>query len=146
MAGFKDTVKQFTVKAMDNADVIFRTAVDDLYEEVVRTKRKGGSMPHDTGNLGRSVSVSKTGMPPVDREERTYPNRTGTNGALIQGSGVDDTLYIGVQAAYGPRMNYGFVDNDIKGRKYNQTGNYFIENAEAKWPQFVKNAEARLAE
>jgi hypothetical protein len=55
-------------------------------------------------------------------------------------------VYLGVQAIYAPRQNYGFVGTDSLGRTYNQSGAFFVEGAGAKWEQFVKEAEAEFGE
>lgn len=142
MGKFSDTVKQFTVDAGKNTDVILRASVHELYKEVINPKIHGGNLPHDTGNLGRSVAVSKTAMPRVDSEEKEYS--AGNNEGVISSAETGDTIYIGIQAVYGPRVNFGFTGADSLGRAYNQAGAHFLEKTEAKWPQFVKAAKARL--
>lgn len=139
MGSFSATVKQFTIDAEENTTLIFRDAAYKLSREVVRTKSSGGFLPHDVGNLGRSFSASTTDMPKVDKNAMDYgPSNVEF---VIAGVEAGDTLYMGFQAAYAPRMNYGFVGTDSLGRTYNQTGNYFVENAGAKWQQFVTEAE-----
>src|SRR5690554_6024411 len=132
MGKFSDAVREFTVTASKNSDVVFRNSVDELYKEVIRTKLHGGNLPHDTGNLGRSVAISKHAMPRVDTEALEYD--TQDNSPVVFSIDAGDTVYIGVQASYGPRMNYGFVGTDSKGRTYNQSGNHFVEKAADKWP------------
>lgn len=158
MAGLSDTVKQFTIEAGENAALIFRTAADRLHKEVIRPKGsqsrdaigpaidQGGNLPHDTGNLGRSLAVSTTAFPEVDAGLASYPDSSAADSFTISGADLGDTLYMGFQAVYAPRMNYGFVGEDSLGRKYNQTGHYFVENAAAKWQLFVKEAEAQFGE
>lgn len=143
MGKFSDTVKQFTVDAGKNTDVVLRASVHELYKEVINPKLHGGNLPHDTGNLGRSVSVSKIAMPRVDTEEKKYS--AGNNEGVINSVDAGDTIYIGFQANYAARQNFGFTGTDSLGRVYNQSGAHFIEKAEAKWPQIVKTQEARLA-
>lgn len=143
MSKFSDTVKQFTVDAGKNTDVVLRASVHVLYKEVINPKIHGGNLPHDTGNLGRSVAVSRTAMPRVDSEEKEYS--AGNNEGVINSAEAGDTIYIGFQASYSLRQNYGFTGADSLGRVYKQAGAQFIEKAEAKWPQIVKSQEARLA-
>lgn len=150
MAGsFSSQVLQFNAEAKENASLILRTAVDGLHKEIVRTKSSGGNLPFDTGNLGRSVEVSTVAFPEVDQEEREYSAPDVS--FVLNGVEYGDPVYIGVRAVYGPRMNYGFVGDDsfVKkdgtvGRNYNVAGNYFVENAAAKWQIFVKEAEAQF--
>ncbi len=157
MASFEASVKQFTIEAKENTSLIFRTAVDELYKAVIKPKgsqnrdaigpatNQGGNLPHDTGNLGRSLSVSTDVFPEVDQGNASYLNN---NAASFTISGLDagDTVYLGFQAVYAARQNYGFVGTDSKGRNYNQTGHYFVELAGAQWPQFVAEAEAQFGE
>lgn len=158
MGSFSATVKNFTIEAEENASLIFRTAADSLYKEVIKPKGsqnrdaigpaldEGGNLPHDTGNLGRSLAVSTTEFPEVDAGLASYSDQSGSDSFVISNVEPGDTLYMGFQAVYAPRMNYGFVGTDSKGRKYNQTGHYFVENAAAKWQLFVDEAEAKFGE
>lgn len=144
MASFEASVKRFTIEAKENTSLIFRTAADDLAKAVVKPRSSGGFLPHDTGNLGRSLAASTSVFPGVDTNEANY----GASNVEFTIAGVEagDTLYLGFQAAYGPRQNYGFVGSDSLGRNYNQTGAYFVENAAAQWPAFVASAEAQFGE
>lgn len=144
MGTFSATVKQFTIDAKENTSLIFREAAASLAREVVRTKSAGGFLPHDTGNLGRSFAASTTDMPQINQAEAEY-GAVNTE-FVIAGVDAGDTLYMGFQAAYAPRMNYGFVGTDSLGRTYNQSGNYFVENAASKWQQFVTEAETLYGE
>ena len=144
MGSFSATVKQFTVDAKENTTLIFRDAAYKLSKEVIRTKASGGFLPHRDGNLGRSFSGSTTEMPQVDRVAVDYAQSNVE--FVIAGVEAGETLYLGFQAAYAPRQNYGFVGTDSLGRTYNQTGNYFVENAGAKWQQFVTEAETLYGE
>lgn len=143
MGSFKKSVNEFSVEAKENASLIFRTAISNLHEEVIRPKSSGGNLPHDTGNLGRSVTLSANHID-IDTESKDYIAQDV--GAAVASVEYGDTMYLGFQAAYAPRMNYGFVGTDSLGRKYNQIGNYFLENGEALWPTIVKEAEAKFGE
>lgn len=156
MASFSATVKQFTDGAKENTSLIFRTAADKLAKEVIKPKSGssrdaigprsgGGFLPHDTSNLGRSLSASTTAMPQVDSGTASYLNNANVE-FTIMNADAGDTLYIGFQAAYAARQNYGFVGQDSLGRTYNQSGHFFVENAGAKWPQFVAESEALFGE
>jgi hypothetical protein len=63
---------------------------------------------------------------------------SGSNvGAVTATLQSDQAIWIGYQAAYARRMNYGFVGADSLGRVYNQAGNYFVEGAILQWRSFV---------
>lgn len=139
MASFAAQVKQFTTDAEKNTGEIFASAVYKLEFELKRNRKNGGGLtPVDTANMIRSIRTSPDAMPQVDTELKEYAETSFTIGPHHVGKPV----YIGVQATYGPRQNYGFVGTDSLGRSYNQTGAYFVEGAGAKWQQFVKEAEA----
>jgi hypothetical protein len=53
-------------------------------------------------------------------------------------------VYIGWQAAYSRRLNYGFAGEDSLGRTYNQSGYGFAEAAAAKWPQIVQEQAMKM--
>lgn len=145
MAGsFEASVKQFTIEAKENTNLIFRTAADSLAKEVIRPTRSGGNLPFDTGNLGRSLAASTSVFPGVDTENRDY----GESNVEFTIAGVEagDTLYLGFQAVYAARQNYGFVGQDSLGRNYNQSGHYFVERAGDMWQLFVSEAEAQFGE
>ena len=55
-----------------------------------------------------------------------------------------DTVYIGYQAKYSRRLNYGFVGTDSLGRTYNQSGYGFAEAAAAQWPAIVARQAAKM--
>lgn len=141
MASFSAQVKQLTTEAKENTGLIFATAVQKLEREVKLNRKTGGGLtPADTDNMIRSIVTQKNVMPRVDTELKEYTEVSFS----IMPSDIGTPVYIGVQAVYGPRQNYGFVGTDSLGRYYNQTGAYFVEGAGAKWEQFVKEAEAEF--
>lgn len=142
MASFSAQVSGFSEQTKRDIPLIFNSAVGKLEDEIKRNRKTGGGLtPVDTGNLIRSIKVSDKAMPKVDTVEKKYRETTFTLGP----NSMSKPVYIGVQAVYGPRMNYGFVGTDSLGRNYNVTGAYFVEGAASKWRQFVKEAEAEFA-
>jgi hypothetical protein len=137
---FSSQVLEFNTEAKENTALILRDAVAKLHKEIARPKSSGGSLPFDTGNLGRSIEVSTVAFPEVDRELREYTAPDVS--FMINSIDYGDPVYIGVRAVYGPRMNYGFVGEDSLGRNYNQAGNYFVERGGNMWPGLVREAEA----
>ena len=143
MASFAAQVLKFTDDAKENAGMIFAGAVNKLEREIKLNRKTGGGLtPADTGNLIRSIVLSTTAMPKVDTELKEYPSVEFT----ILPSHIGNPVYLGVQAVYGVRQNYGFVGTDSLGRTYNQAGAFFVEGAGAKWEQFVKEAEREFGE
>lgn len=117
-----------------------RRSVEMLAEEMTRTKPQGGRLPFLTGNLARSFLASTDGMPKT--AEGPY---AGSNvGAVTATLAADQPVWLGYQAVYARRRNYGFVGADVLGRVYNEPGDYFVEAAVAKWQAVVAAAAAEL--
>lgn len=148
MASFSQSVAAWVRdEAKENATLIFRTAASYMYEETIRNRTTGGGvMPHDTGNMGRSLHVQENYIAPVDVVENEYSDRSGEYEVTIMNVDYGDTLGFGFQAVYAPRQEYGFVGEDSLGRNYNQSGAYFVARAVEMWLDLVKKAEAEFGE
>lgn len=117
---------------------LLRNSVQALAKEASTTVPNGGRVPVRTGNLARSVVVDT--KPPQVIEGLATGNYSLGIAAIRPG----DTIYIGWQAKYARRVNYGFVGADSLGRVYNQSGAGFAEAAAAKWPAIVASEAAKL--
>ncbi len=120
----------------DGLTALLRNSVQALAKEASTTIPNGGRVPVKTGNLARSVVVDNE--PPRVIEGLA----TGDYSLGIANIKPGDTIYIGWQAKYSRRQNYGFVGTDSLGRNYNQAGYGFAEATAAKWPAIVA-AEAK---
>src|SRR5690554_1377337 len=140
MASFTESIDAWVAETKERINAVHGRSVELLGEELAKTKPEGGRVPFLTGNLARSLLASKSGMPNV--ADGPY---AGSNIGLIAATlKADETVYIGYQAIYAARMNYGYVGADGLGRVYNQQGNYFIEGAVAEWPNIVKKAVSEI--
>ncbi len=136
MASFTESIDAWVAQTKERLDAVHGRSVELLGEELAKTKPEGGRVPFMTGNLARSLLASKSGMPNV--ADGPF---SGSNVGLVAATlKADETVFIGYQAIYAARMNFGYVGADSLGRVYNQQGNYFIEGAVAEWPNIVKNA------
>lgn len=117
---------------------LLRNSVQALAKEASTTIPNGGRVPVLTGNLGRSVVVDN--KPPTVIEGLATGDYSLGIAAIVPG----ETVYIGWQAKYARRQNYGFVGADSLGRVYNQAGYGFAEAAAAKWPVIVKAEATKL--
>ncbi|MEY4056178.1 MAG: hypothetical protein RL519_1513 [Pseudomonadota bacterium] len=117
---------------------LLRNSVQALAEEASKTIPNGGRVPVKTGDLARSVVVSLT--PPTVKDGPF----TGDITTGIAGIQPGDTIYLGWQARYSARQNFGFVGEDSLGRTYAQSGFGFAEAAAAKWDSIVMAEAARL--
>lgn len=115
---------------------VWRGSIDMLADEMTTTRANGGRLPHRTGNLMRSLLASTAGMPRQGEAGEKYAG--GDVGLVTAGLELGDSVWLGFQANYARRMNYGFVGQDKLGRTYNQTGAGFIEAAVAAWPTIVE--------
>jgi hypothetical protein len=133
------TMNNWTDKAKRNTALVMRSSVQKLVEDIVTDVGAGeGQTPIDTGNLRNSLQVSTVSMPTVKDGEFSDPS--GTNTLAIAGAEIGDTIWIGFQAAYARRLNYGFTGEDSLGRNYNQSGRFFVESKAAKWQKYVDDA------
>lgn len=120
-----------------NLLAVFQRALVLLAREMIRTKGDGGTLPKVTGNLARSLLAQIGQRVNIS----TAQDFAGTDVGIIAATAVlGDEVFLGYQAIYARRMNYGFVGEDKAGRTYNQSGNHFIERAINMWPQIVDQA------
>ncbi|WP_293875567.1 hypothetical protein [Sphingomonas sp. UBA978] len=118
---------------------LLRNSVQELAEVASATIPNGGRVPVKTGNLARSVVVDT--KPPQTINVLATQQSFSLGVANIK---PGDTVYIGYQAKYSRRLNYGFVGTDSLGRTYNQSGYGFAEAAAAQWPAIVARQAAKM--
>lgn len=121
---------------------LLRLSVQALASEMAKTIPNGGNVPVKTGNLGRSVMVDDK-PPAQDTETKVRKAQQDISGGIAAIAPGKD-VFIGYQAKYARRLNYGFVGTDSLGRTYNQSGYGFVEAAAAKWPAIVAEQGAKL--
>lgn len=126
---FKDDVLRWCKKAENNVTEAHKLSIAYLGEEMARTKPQGGNVPFLTGNLARSLMATKS--------EHGAGNSVGVVAATLK---PNESVWIGYTASYARRRNYGLVGKDSLGRMYNETGDYFLEKAIAKWDEIVRRA------
>lgn len=140
--GFADDVKRWSEKAVKRATDVRNAAAQDMVREVTKTVRQGGRLPIRTGNLRRSLLASTSAMPAMGGLGERYTG--STPGLVIAQARLSDTIWLGFQANYARRMNYGFIGQDSLGRTYHNQGFHFIEAAAKKWPEFVASRARRM--
>ncbi len=121
---------------------LLRNSIQELASEASKTIPNGGNVPVKTGNLARSVVID-TKPPKVDDDgviHKAAPDFSLGVAEIKPG----DTVYIGWQARYSRRQNYGFVGDDSLGRTYNQAGYGFAEATAAQWPAIVIRQAAKM--
>ncbi|MCS0459534.1 hypothetical protein [Rhizobium favelukesii] len=139
---FAAQISEWAKEELEREEAIFHTAAQTVANEVRTSVNDGGRMPVKTGNLRRSLMASTSAMPTI-QEGKTEFTDSGLE-LIIASAELGDTVYLGFQAAYAARLNYGFVGTDALGRTYNQTGYGFVDAVSQRWPQVVAQAEATV--
>ncbi|WP_234907702.1 hypothetical protein [Rhizobium rhizogenes] len=139
---FSAQVGAWAAAEMERAEAVYQTAAQTVANEVRTPVAEGGRMPIKTGNLRRSLMASTSTMPTMVEGKQTFSD--GGVELVIAGAQLGGTIYLGFQAAYAARMNYGFVGEDSLGRVYNQAGFGFIDAVSQRWVQIVAAAEATV--
>jgi hypothetical protein len=139
---FAAQISEWAQQTEGAMETVFQEAAQAVANEVRTAVADGGRMPVRTGNLRRSLMASTSDMPTIKPEKTTF-NDSGLE-LVIAGAELGSTVYLGFQAAYAARMNYGFVGEDSLGRVYNQAGFGFVDAVTQRWPQIVTAAEAKV--
>lgn len=139
---FAATISEWGRAEMDRAEAIFQDAAQTVANEVRKPLAEGGRMPIDTGNLRRSLMASTSEMPSIKPEQTTF-NDAGLE-MVIAGAELGGTIFLGFQATYAARREFGFVGTDSLGRLYNETGSGFVSATAQRWNQIVAEAEQRV--
>lgn len=146
-ASFAAQVGEWATATETRFRAVVQTAAQDLANEVRVPKGAGGNMPVKTGNLRRSLLASTSAMPQVVTDSKVqFADSDGQISLAILNAELGDTIYLGFQAAYARRMEYGFVGEDSLGRKYNQQGNGFVRLAAQRWQDIVDAAARTVKE
>lgn len=120
-------------KSKQRLQAVHRASAQALGNEVVVPREAGGNMPVVSGNLRRSLMASTSAMPLM----RDGVFTEGDIKAVIVGAELGQTIYLGFQAGYARRMEYGFTGEDSLGRFYDWPGYGFVRLAAQRWPQIV---------
>jgi len=123
---------------------VFRDSAQTVANEVRKDKGHGGNMPVDTGNLRRSLIISTVEMPTINTNAKDFKDRSDNIKLTIAKANIGQTIYLGFQAVYARRMEYGFVGEDSLGRTYNQKGNGFVRLTAQRWPQIVRESILKI--
>lgn len=136
-------MKDWSEKAKRNQAMVMRGSVTKLSTDLMRdTGPAVGQVPIDTGTLRNSLMASTAAMPPV--REGDFDDPSASIALAIAGAKVGDTIWLGFQAAYARRRNYGFTGTDALGRYYNEAGKFFVEDKASKWQSYVDEAAREI--
>jgi len=134
---------KWSEKAKRNTTMVMRSSVQKLATDVMSDVGSGaGQTPIDTGNLRNSLMASTAAMPSVKDGE--FGDNSGQITLAIAGAEIGDTIWLGFQAAYAARLNYGFTGTDSARRSFNQSGRFFVEAKATKWQSYVDAAASEF--
>ena len=137
---FTAQIDAWAGKSEARMTAVFRSSAQAVANEVRQTVNEGGRMPIRTGNLRRSLMASTSAMPLI-KSDAEFPDESSFE-LVIAGANIGETIYLGFQAAYARRMEYGFVGADSLGRNYNQEGFGFVAAAAGRWQDIVREQTA----
>lgn len=142
---FSAAVGAWASKAEKRMLAVFRESAQAVANEVRIAKENGGNMPVKLGNLRRSLMASTSAMPSVraGKDQKFQDNDAQIN-LVIAGAEIGQTIYLGFQANYARRMEYGFTGEDSLGRSYNQQGNGFVRLTAQQWPGIVADSAWKI--
>lgn len=139
---FAAQVSEWAKAETEREEAVFRTAAQEVANDVRTPVAEGGRMPLKTGNLRRSLMASTADMPTI-KEGKTEFQDSGIE-LVIAGAQLGETIFLGFQASYAARREFGFVGTDSLGRMYNETGMGFVSATAQRWPQIVQEAEQKV--
>ena len=143
MGSFAASIKNWSEKAKRNPVIVFKSAVQKMANSLMSDVGTGvGATPFLTGNLRRSLLASTTAMPLTRDGE--FTDRSSEISLTIAGLKPEDTVWLGFQANYARRLEYGFTGQDSLGRNYNQAGRFYVTTKANMWQTFVNQAAAEL--
>lgn len=137
---FSASIGEWAKKCEKRSEAVYRRSVELLAEDMIKTKPNSGRLPFLTGNLARSLLASTSEMPKTADKQFSGHNV----GVITASLTMEQPVYLGYQAIYARRLNYGFVGEDALGRVYNQVGSYFVEGALQNWKKIVEQAVSEV--
>lgn len=107
----------------------------DVHRESVKAvaRTMQDNMPHESGNLKRSVVITKTPIHQPAAPDHQFTDPTASNEAVADSLQLGDHAYIFVESAYGARDNYGSTSSKGKIRP----GKFWFEVTLSQWRGLV---------
>lgn len=134
---FAVAVKSWAAKAEQNLLKVFHLSFEFTLLDMI------GFTPSRSGYLRASVEVAVNSIPAInharDGTDGVVPPNSN-HGSAIAAARLGDTLYAGFTASYGPRIEYGFMGTDSKGRTYSQSGHGMVRLAAQRFDMNVGRA------
>ena len=142
---FHAQVSDWAGASKERLTAVFRDATQTVANEVRKPKAAGGNMPVDLGNLRRSLMASTAALPSVQTgNDQTFADNDGQITLVIAGAQLGQTIYLGFQAGYARRREYGFDGADSLGRYYSERGDGFVRLTAQRWPEIVAESARKI--
>lgn len=139
MAEYKlANLDQWATKTKERMLAVVHNSVERVCEVAQTPIAQGGRMPVVTGTLRNSFMSSLNGEIGL-----AGPSSYTIIVAQMEIGDSAEFGWGGLAKAYAARQNYGFVGVDNAGRKYNQAGKHFLENAIGQFPAIVAEEIAK---
>lgn len=154
----KDTfvmdIQKFTVRSIEDIDLIRRKTTIDVFNGVVR------KTPVDTGRARGNwqTTVTKPATEPIDLEDPNGQSAMSETAKVVGQSGILDSVFLANNLPYIGTLEYGGYPNPPKKGSYDpRTGSYTMKSSGgfskqapagmvritlAEFPQIVKKSEA----
>jgi hypothetical protein len=140
-------IEEWVTKVEKIQNAVVSTATTELLAgiDIVSGKTRGGNpqkgqIPRDLGALAGSLQSSlygSTSITQIGKESHVL-----VAGSMEAGD-VAEFVWGGTDAPYARRIHYGFSGEDSLGRKYNQPGLFWVDEAANKWQGYIDDATRR---
>jgi len=111
----KGTTKSFTA-SIDKWVADTEAASLDTFKDSVKAIAKDArdAQPHETGNLARSIVLSKDPRIPLGANDEVFPDPAANDAAVLADLKLGDHVYLGSLAAYANRIEFGHTTSTGK--------------------------------
>jgi hypothetical protein len=134
MATYKlATLGKWFQKTEARMEAVFKTAAQDMAEQVTNTKAKGGNFPVDTGFARNSILAALNSIP-------SGPSKK-PKGYFNTDFDLSPTVLVVNRAKIGDRIVFGIV---AEYAIYIEARDAPVRKAAQKWPSTVKQAAAKV--
>lgn len=134
---FGADVNSWVEETQARMTAVFRSATQEVIEEMQKPRSEGGHMRIDTGFLRASLQVNVNGGP-VSASNKNPGGTFGYNATAaslaIAGANIGDTVYATYSANYAPMREYGTSTQGPDG---------FVRLAAAQWQVIVQHQTVR---
>ena len=130
MSSFSDTIAQWARRQELAMEAVIKESVQELAEDVVKPRARGGNMPVDTGFLRNSIAAAVNSVPSGEPE--------GFSQADLD---LQPTVLVINNVKAGDRLVLGFTANYAK---YMEAKYFFVRHSAQNWDRHVGKAVKKV--